>query len=587
MTTLLIHPADDPEVGPWASEKWSRIIDLGLAGRATYERWSRRFDCPVLSIYSLGSGFEAVGRVRSLIASGLGKVTDSAGIDWWQIAVAYLYSELETLVWLHRVAEIMEPHEDACITRSGFHADALRQMLGGHLRTSAAAASRPSAAIRYLEIARRLPLWQVAQIFWDKYDPALEIRRRFARRAGTPDAAVVLLPSAYVNVTRTALDYAKTAPGLKFLLVAARRSAWTDDLPANVRGEWLASYARRAMQHAECSEILEKWTQARARLEEEPEIAVLGRLGLMDNFPKRFRDGLKLRAVWESVFQRERIQSVLCADDSNHWTLLPLLLARKFGVPAIACHHGALDGQRIFKQNAADVVLAKGEMEQDYLVRVCRVPAGDVEIGAPARAANPKPSVSGVQGVKPLITFFSEPYETFSGRGQEFYRDLLPPLADLARQTGRKLVIKLHPAENRSERKRIVDDLLTPDQRQAVNLATGSTTPGLLQQTWFGITVLSTVASECAVAGVPCFLCRWLEFTHHGYLDQFLRFGVGLELREPSDIARIPQLLETYSANPRVAANVWQPIDRGRLDEVLTGRAGWKRRAAMELQRAQ
>jgi hypothetical protein len=585
---LFIHPDDDPEAGPWANQKWSRVIDLGLAGSDAYERWSRKFGCPVQSIYDTGNGFEVIQRVRDLVSGGLGKVTDSFGIDWWQIAVAYLYSQLETLVWLRRVVQGMGAGEDARVSRLGFHADALRQMLGGRLATFAQSTSSPRGVARYLAVARRLPAWQVAQILWDKYDPALEIRRRFARQPGIPDAAVVLLPSAYGNVTRTALDYAKTTPGLKFLLVAARRSAWTEDLPQNVRGEWLASYARRSeARHSEYAEILEKWTQLRTRIEAEPEIAILDRLGLMDDFPSRFRNGLTQRAAWESVFQHEEVQSVLCADDSNHWTLLPLLLARKFEVPTIACHHGALDVQRMFKQNAADVVLAKGAMEQDYLVRVCKVPASEVEVGGPGPAGNRNGAGSAVQRFKPLIAFFSEPYEVFSGRGEEFYRDLVPPLADLARQTGRKLVVKLHPAESRSERERIIRNLLSPQQRQVVSLVTGSTTPELLQQTWFGITVLSTVASECAVAGVPCFLCRWLEFTHYGYVDQFLRFGVGRELKEPSDIARIPQLLETYSVNPRIAADVWQPIDPGRLEKLLGARPASGRHVAMEVQRAQ
>jgi len=264
-----------------------------------------------------------------------------------------------------------------------------------------------------------------------------------------------------------------------------------------------------------------------------------------------------------------------------------LLLARKYGVPAVACHHGALDAQRIFKENAADVVLAKGKMEHDYLVRVCRVPAAEVVVGAPARSAEGGPEKPrAAAGGAPFITFFSEPYESFSGRGEEFYRDVVPPLADLAREAGRRLIVKLHPAESQRERERMINRILSPNQRQAVSVVTGPTTAELLNQTWFGITVLSTVASECAVAGVPCFLCRWLEFTHYGYLDQFLRFGAGYGLKAPSEIQNIPRTLAAYSADRDVAAAVWQPIDPVRLGELLS--AQWAEgHPAMGMQRAQ
>jgi len=589
VTTLLIHPADDPEVGPWTSAKWSRIIDLGLGGSKAYERWTDRFGCPVLPIDGMRRGLEEVYRVRDVIAKGLGKLIDRSGVDWWEMMATDLPGPLEILVLLRKVAQSLDANEEVHVTRAGFHASALRQMLGNRVHTFDVAAPSSRGPMRYLKAARKFPAWQLLQIFWDKNDPDLDIRRRFARRTRSSDMPVVLIPSGYVNVTRTGLDYARTAPGLKFLLVATRRSAWVEGRPSNVRGEWLASYAAQRDEGplAEYEEILAKWRCLREELETEPEISLAGRLGLLDDFPRYFRVGWKVRGTWEVVFQRERIQSVLCADDSNLWTRLPLLLARKYGVPAVACHHGALDSQRIFKQNAADVVLTKGDMERDYVVRVCGVPPAEVVVGAPARIGEQKRDLREGAGGQPLITFFSEPYETFSGRGEEFYRDVLPALADLAVQTGKKVVVKLHPAESRSERDRMIDTLLTTAQREVVRLVEGLTTPELLKQTWFGITVLSTVASECAVAGVPCFLCRWLEFTHHGYGDQFLRFGVGYELKTPGEIAVIPRIVETHSANPGVATAVWQTIDRAKLEEMLSPRPVLGERVEMEMQRAQ
>ena len=46
--------------------------------------------------------------------------------------------------------------------------------------------------------------------------------------------------------------------------------------------------------------------------------------------------------------------------------------------------------------------------------------------------------------------------------------------------------------------------------------------PEMLNKTWFGVTILSTVVVECALRGIPCFLCAWLESWPYGYIDQFV-----------------------------------------------------------------
>jgi len=530
-------------------------------------------------------GLEEAYRVRDVLTKGVGKLVDNAGVDWWVMMSTRLPGQLDRIVMLRQFAQSLDAGEVVYVTRPGFHASALREILGERLHSFASAPASGYARLgRYFEAARKFPLWQLAQTFWDKYDPTLEIRRHFAPRPGPSGTPVVLIPSAYVNVTRTGLAYARTVPGLSFLLVAARRSAWTESLPSNVRAGWLASYASKRNEEpdAEREEILKKWVLLRRELETEPEIGLSARLGLLDDFAEYLRVGWKARMTWAEVFRRERIQAVLCADDSNFWTRLPLLLAKNYGVPAVACHHGALDGQRIFKENAADVVLAKGQMEKDYLTRVCRIPEAEVAVGAPGQAMD-KPSHA-AKGAASLITFFSEPYESFSGRGEEFYRDIVPPLAVLAAQTGKRLVVKLHPAESQRERSRMIRKLLTTEQLRRIDVLTGPTTTELLQQTWFGITVLSTVATECAMQGVPCFLCRWLEYTYQGYIDQFLRFGAGLELKMPSEIAAIPQTLAKYSFDPAVAAAVWRPIQPALLERISSARPADGRQVAMEMQ---
>jgi len=236
----------------------------------------------------------------------------------------------------------------------------------------------------------------------------------------------------------------------------------------------------------------------------------------------------------------------------------------------VACHHGALDGRNVFKRSHGDVIWAKGKMEEDYLVRKCGVPQEKVEIGAPALPANWNGSAqSDGKKFRPYLLFFSEASDVSGGRPEEFYRDILPPLADLALATGRELIVKLHPAESERERARVLARRLSSEQRAVTRIVSGPLTEDLLAKAWFGITILSTVAFECAVRGIPCFLCKWLEFWPYGYVEQFIRFGVGIGLNDPSEIEKIPAYLQQNPVSPDVREDCWQPAAAGRLRELL------------------
>jgi hypothetical protein len=266
---------------------------------------------------------------------------------------------------------------------------------------------------------------------------------------------------------------------------------------------------------------------------------------------------------------------VLCGDDSNPYTHIPLLLARKRGLPTVACHHGAFDGRYLFKSNHADVILAKGRMEQDYLVNVCGVDPAEVEIGAPRIPGNyaetgqePSPG----EKTRGLIVFFSEPYELAWGRTEEIYRDVLRKLIKLAAGRGKRLVIKLHPAESLHDRKCLAAKLLSRDEMSAIEWRTGRLSPEMLENTWFGITATSTVVLDCLVQGVPCFLCEWLDLWPYGYVGQYRKFGVGIGLSAPDEIADIPDVLARWRSTRKVTEDCWQLISRDRLQELLTER---------------
>ena len=65
---------------------------------------------------------------------------------------------------------------------------------------------------RYRRAAVNLGFRQLRQVLYDKYDAHYAWRRKFAPAAGKSSEPVILLPSAYTNVTRTAFRYAEILP---------------------------------------------------------------------------------------------------------------------------------------------------------------------------------------------------------------------------------------------------------------------------------------------------------------------------------------------------------------------------------------
>jgi hypothetical protein len=569
MKVLLIHSEDDPENGPWASLPWDRVVDLGLGGKNSYARWSRQFRCPVTNLNALRHGFDDFRRIRDLLGLGCGRLIDEYGVDWWEIMSLLLHGEIEALILLQRFAQTVSSGDEVYVSRSGLHANLLRGLLAAQLNVFPAGRGAQKGGLRhYIRRASRLSASQMTDVFWDKYDAGYQFRGRLGRKRRPSARPVVLLPTAYVNVSRTGIAYANSFPEENFLLVTTRKSGWVRNTPRNVTAAWLSSYACVRDRSDETAAMGDHWRSLLDELCRAEEFKILNRLGYLDSFPRWFRHGLEVRDAWRNVLDNEPVQGVLCADDSNPYTRIPLLLARERGLPNVACHHGALDCRYVFKRSYGDVIWAKGTMEEDYLVRVCGAPQEKVEIGAPALPANWKHSAS--QAFRPYLLFLSEACEVSGGRAEEFYRDVLPQLADLALATGRELIVKLHPAESKNERARLLARVLSIEQKRSARIVDGPLTEDLLEKAWFGITITSTVAMECAIRGIPCFLCKWLEFWPYGYIEQFNRFGVGRSLNDPSEIDKIPEYLQQHAVRADVSATCWQPAAAGRLRQLLT-----------------
>ncbi len=546
MKTLLLHPEDSPCSGPWAGEKWDLIVDLGKSSAFTRSAWQERLNSPVLQLDTLWRGIEDFESIRQLLDAGRNQLLDETGLDWWDLVSVLIYQELRDAVLLRRLAEQFDATSELYSTRQAWPANGVGLLLQRPLRMFPDT-SRSSHFRHYCDVLRRFSLDQLTQIFLDKYDLRYRWRSRFAAKRRSVQGPFVLLPSAYTNVSRMALAYASVLPEQSFLLVATRRSGTHFDPAANVTCASLAAYADVPEPKAECLELLGKWRNLQQRLKGLPEIDLLFRAGQLDSFPNHFRDGLTIRNAWQNVLSEERISAVMCGDDSNIYTRLPVLLARQQGIPTLDFHHGALDGRFLLKKLSSDLYLAKGEMERDYLVRVCRLPVERVILAGPP-LPRPIPSQEHVEKERrkdenPLILFFSEPYEAGRLRTEDIYREILTPLARLASKFGNRLVVKLHPFESRAERMGLVAKVLPPENAALVDVLDGPFTPEMVARAWFAVTVESTVVIDCSLLAVPCFLCQWLSYSPYGYTGQYARFGVGRILNSPEQLNEIPRLL--------------------------------------------
>jgi hypothetical protein len=421
-----------------------------------------------------------------------------------------------------------------------------------------------------LRSVRKFRPAQIAEIAFDKWDPCYEMRRHVYKHSRARIVEpVVLLPSAYSNVTRSSLAYAAQLPNRRFLLATTRHNAMPNQLPENVTVVPLAAYvSAQDSARAEAAEIIHAWEMLLLALQEEAEEFRQGaRVGLWDHFPMLLGEGLRLRDAWKNLLECEPVKGVLCGDDLNYYTRLPLILAYRTGLNAVYCSHGALDGGFLFKMPLADSYLVKGEMERDYLQRARAIEPEKIFVGAPGRNAGASERDRGGGA----LVFFSQPYESEGGRADAVYRELLPYLCSAASRSGGKVVVKLHPFESMWDRTSLAASILPASALSQVEFVAGIPPEEVMSRAWCGITVDSSAAVECALRKIPFFLCGWLDFMGMGYLQQYARFGVGRVLNAPAEIEDIPRMVADYRADPAALDRLWHKADPVQLDEIMFG----------------
>lgn len=567
MRVLLLHPED--KFSPVRFQGWDLIVDLSRAPAATYEAWSKQAGCRVVSLADYARGFEDLYRVKQTIDHGKNLVVDKFGIDWWNVLLPMLNTELERSLMLVALAGELGNSIELYASRPDARASALQKFLGIECLPVKGGGSAFGGKMRHYQKAfSHLDLNQLTQIVQDKFDPEHSIRRRFKRKRIGKDQPLFLLPTAYINVSRTAIAYATVLAEEQFLLVVARPGGKLAPLPDNVRMISLDAYFDRT-DKAELASLTKQWGKLRSQLMDiAPELRMAEALGMFQRGPELMQWGLAARDAWIRLFASERVAGCLSADDVNPYTSLPLFIAGQRGIPTLAVHHGALDSRMATKTLCADFYLAKGELEHDYLLESCRMDTERIVIGGPPQVL-PGPATP---ANKPWLVFFTEPYANLGWRIEQVYEDLMPRLYAVTRQCGLKLVFKLHPFESIKGHKNLIRKLLPRDQFEEIQWIAGPPTPELWGNTQFAMTVESTIALECAVRQVPIFLCGWLQNVYGGYLRQYAKFGVGHILNSPNEMQNIPQLLTNWGKCESAArGKIWQTIGPAELRNLLSG----------------
>ena len=568
MRILLLHPEDTPWRGEWSRHKWDVIVDLAFASPFTYDDWSRRTGARIFSIHRFAAETQSLRWVNQVFERGRGRLFDRMGLDWWEILSLECYQPLRLIYFLEKLRpELSSPGTELFATRPHLFAQLAEKSLKRVIPAFHSGRIGPAQqAVRMLHSAKNLRPAQIAEIALDKWDAGYRLRRRTMRgkRANLAQPAM-LLPSAYSNVTRSVLAYAEQLPHRRFLLATTRRNAGANRLPRNVVSASIAAYVQPGdVFAAELRELQEVWKSFAAAMTAEDEaFRAAASVSLWDYFPAHLHTGLLLREAWKHLMTSEPITGILCGDDLNYQTRLPLILASRMGLNAVYCSHGALDGGFLFKQPTADIHIVKGEMECDYLQRVSKIEPDSILIGAPRNITEQR-----VPG--DAVVFFSQPWEIESGRMEEIYREIIPPLYAAAQRGGRKLVIKLHPFESVRARKKLITSIL-PEAAAQIEIVSGVPPEKVMSRAWCGVTVDSSVAVECAIRGIPFFLCGWIDASGMGYLQQYARFNVARVLDSPASLERIPEMLADHKYDSAIVQRLCQPVDAAKLDRVMFG----------------
>jgi hypothetical protein len=199
--------------------------------------------------------------------------------------------------------------------------------------------------------------------------------------------------------------------------------------------------------------------------------------------------------------------------------------ARRGGIPTILLQHGILGDFCQFVDPPADHYVVRGEFWKEFLAPAARRRASVLNPGSAAGAEDTG------QPVRTTLVFVSAPYST-----QEFYHksdldEILGVLIAAAHETGRELVIRVHPLERVAYYQTLAGNLLSrmPSGPQ-VSYSQGPGLDDVLSRATVAVTFSSTVFLDCLRHGVPILSFDWHEFSYRNQIERSGAFRFARDL---------------------------------------------------------
>ena len=252
--------------------------------------------------------------------------------------------------------------------------------------------------------------------------------------------------------------------------------------------------------------------------------AMLVQSGFMRTFLDRLLPlGLFSTTLFERWIERVRPETVIVGNPVFEGYALHA--ARHRGIPTVLLQHGILGDFCQFVDPPADHYVVRGEFWKEFLAPAARRRASVLNPGSATAAEDT------IRPGRTTFVFISAPYST-----QEFYHEsdldeILRVLIAAASETGRELVIRVHPLERVAYYQKRVGNLLSrmPTGPQ-VSYSQGPGLDDVLSRATVAVTFSSTVFLDCLRHGVPIVSFDWHDFSYRNQIERWGAFRFARDL---------------------------------------------------------
>ncbi len=264
---------------------------------------------------------------------------------------------------------------------------------------------------------------------------------------------------------------------------------------------------------------------ARVALQGEDEVAraMFLRSAFMQTFFLRLLpSGLFGTALFERWIEAVRPDAVVVGNPVFEGYALHA--ARRNGIPTILLQHGILGDFCQFVDPPADHYVIRGEFWKEFLAPAAR---------QRARVLNPAPPFAATRAARGhgTLVFITAPYSPHEFLDENDLDEILSALIAAAAETGRELVIRVHPLELVAHYRQRVDGIVAGMAKSpAVSYSQGPGLDDVLARAAVAVTFGSTVFLDCLRHGVPIVGFGWHDFSYRKQIEQWGVFHFARDL---------------------------------------------------------